>query len=133
MNGTAIISQSTVILLLEEPFEDDATRRIKLVQATSVHGAFNNIQIHLNKAQGKDGACHTYQVAQQVTEATSVSVILATTEVTCYQRNPRQWLMLGFTVGVIGLLVIIIGLLYLFRDIVMTIARRQRDEESYII
>ena len=133
VNGTAIIPQSTVTLVIDEVFND--TKRFTLVEATQVSGRFSNVQLNDKKVRRIDGKCRTYRVGGQDSQATSVSVLLVSTETQCEANNSvDRWVVLGIILGVIGLFVIALGLLFLFRDIALVIARRAaEDEERFVI
>ena len=133
VNGTAIIPQSTVTLVIDEVFND--TKRFTLVEATQVSGRFSNVQLNDEEVRRIDDQCRTSRGGGQDSQATSVSVLLVSTETQCEANNSvNRWVVLGVIVGVIGLLVIAVGLLFLFRDIALVIARRAaEDEERFVI
>lgn len=130
VNGTANLSHSaTVILVFKDPFQD--TKRITLVEATRIVGNFKGFVVKNSGKMDQNGKCHKYTVASQDAESTSVSVLVVSAETTC-EHNQRSWIFMGVTIGVLGSLVFVLGLLYVFRDIAHSYMRSPEHEEALV-
>lgn len=131
MNGTANLNNSTAEFVIDDPF--DNSKRLVIVQATHINGTFKDYKVKNDVLKSTDGSCHKYSVASSDTKDTTVTVILNSVPTACVGKNPRSLLILGVTVGVLGSLALLMGLLWVFRDVASAFARRTSDQESLVV
>lgn len=58
-----------------------------------------------------------------------MSVLMVAREVDC-KTSGRSWIITGVVLGIVGVLIIAVGLLFLFRDTAQRWARRGAPEEG---
>lgn len=129
MNGTAFLNGSVAQVRVPQG-QGAETRRVDLVNATRIVGNFAAIRVTGDEQRQGDGSCVSYFVASTDQIGGDLSVLVAPKSTACKSGASQRWVVGGVVIGLIGGLVIGVGLMYVFRDIVERWARRPADDEA---
>lgn len=109
---------------------DGETYRVPLVQATQVAGGFGSISVK-HESTDRDGKCHEDYVSGTDTTKGSLSVLVTSRQVEC--KGKSALVVPIIVISVIGGAVILLGLLYVWRDAALSWARSGAAEEEGLV
>lgn len=137
VNGSARVGGGVAVIEISGSTSTDGggegTERRILVSATNgVEGAFMRVELKGQK-RGADGKCYGYFAATQDQQQQSLSVLLVPREEPCKVRTSRTWIIAGVTMGVLGSLLILFGVLWVGRDLFQRWARGSDNEEKDLL
>ena len=125
------ISEGSKAEVVVDGLQEDATRRVPLVQATQVVGSFASISV---KGEGRVAdRCFEYYAGSTDRDGGTIAVLVVPREKRCKSANQPNWVIWGSIMGGVGLLAIALGLLWVYRDIAESWARYSALSEDDLL
>lgn len=130
VNGTAFINRTSAVIEVSASHPEGVTYRLQLVQASLVVGGFGTISVK-HGSTDHDGKCHEDYVSATDATKGSLSVLVTTRPVAC--KGKTALVVPIIVISVIGGAVILLGLLYVWRDAALSWARSGAAEEEALV